>query len=110
MEKPHNFLSLPPKVVFNPLPGLELVLAHLVQFPFFGLMTISLFNPLQNVEEAPVALLAEPLRIQRSQLRILERLGRGQYGDVHVCHHLDSPSSSLVAVKSLESNAPRVLR
>ncbi len=63
----------------------------------------------QNIDEVG---LAEPLRILRSQLRILERLGRGQYGDVHVCHHVTDAcsSSSLVAVKSLETNAPRLLR
>ena len=40
--------------------------------------------------------------VNKSQLIIVERLGTGQFGEVHLCHYLGSFSSSLVAVKSLD--------
>eukprot|EP00090_Calanus_glacialis_P009630 TRINITY_DN18028_c0_g1_i5.p1 TRINITY_DN18028_c0_g1~~TRINITY_DN18028_c0_g1_i5.p1 ORF type:complete len:543 (-),score=125.60 TRINITY_DN18028_c0_g1_i5:483-1880(-) len=43
--------------------------------------------------------------VNKSQLKIVERLGTGQFGEVHLCHYLGSSSSSLVAVKSLDPNS-----
>ena len=40
--------------------------------------------------------------VRNSDLKIVERLGRGQYGEVHLCHFLGSSSSSSVYVKSLD--------
>ena len=40
--------------------------------------------------------------VRNSELKIVERLGRGQYGEVHLCHYLGSSSSSSVYVKSLD--------
>ena len=43
--------------------------------------------------------------VNKSQLKIVERLGTGQFGEVHLCHYLGSSSSSLVAVKSLDPSS-----
>ena len=43
--------------------------------------------------------------VNKSRLKIVERLGTGQFGEVHLCHYLGSSSSSLVAVKSLDPSS-----
>lgn len=50
--------------------------------------------------------------IARSELKILEKIGRGQFGEVHSCHFVDSSNndSSVVAVKSMDSTASAVMR
>jgi len=42
--------------------------------------------------------------VKNCDLKIVERLGRGKYGEVHLCHYLGSSSSALVSVKSLDRN------
>ena len=49
---------------------------------------------------------SSPPVIQRSQLKLVERLGRGRWGEVHLCHLASAPGSSLVTVQSLEPVAP----
>lgn len=76
----------------------------------------------RNLTQVP---LSEPKLIARSMLKIVERIGRGQFGDVHLCHyfqgsslthsssasdHHPSSPSTLVAVKSLETNCSPVVR
>lgn len=41
--------------------------------------------------------------VKKSQLKIVERIGAGRFGEVHLCHYLPSSSSYLVAVTSLDS-------
>jgi len=49
---------------------------------------------------------AVPL-IDPSQLKLVERVGRGRWGEVHLCHLQAAPcTSSLVTVYSLDSAAP----
>jgi len=40
--------------------------------------------------------------VKNSDLKIVEKLGRGKYGEVHSCHFLGSFSSAMVYVKSLD--------
>ena len=47
---------------------------------------------------------AKPKSVKKSQLRIVEKIGVGQFGDLHLCHFLGSYSSALVAVKSLDGD------
>ena len=42
--------------------------------------------------------------VRKSQLKIVERLGSGRYGEAHLCYYIGTNSSALVAVKSLDSN------
>jgi len=65
-----------------------------------------------------------PKLIKRSQLKIIEKIGKGKYGEVHLCHLLDnsqicllssssnilSSTSSLVAVKSLDADCTPLIR
>ena len=44
----------------------------------------------------------KPKKVKRSQLKIVEKIGVGQFGEVHLCHFLGSSSSAVVAVKSLD--------
>ena len=43
--------------------------------------------------------------VRQSQLKIVERLGAGSFGECHLCYYLGSQNSALVVVKSLDSNA-----
>ena len=59
----------------------------------------------QNKATLKVNLNVELKPVNKSQLKIVERLGTGQFGEVHLCHFLGSSSSSLVAVMSLDPHS-----
>ena len=43
--------------------------------------------------------------MRQSQLKIVERLGSGSFGETHLCYYLGNKTSALVVVKSLDTNA-----
>ena len=42
--------------------------------------------------------------VRKSQLKIVERLGSGRFGEAHLCYFIGNQSSALVLVKSLETS------
>lgn len=42
--------------------------------------------------------------VRKSQLKIVERLGTGKFGEAHLCYFIGNKSSALVVVKSLDSS------
>ena len=42
--------------------------------------------------------------VRKSQLKIVERLGAGRFGEAHLCYFIGNQSSALVLVKSLETS------
>ena len=48
--------------------------------------------------------------VRKSQLKIVERLGAGRFGEAHLCYFIGIKSSALVVVKSLDPSSSFEMR